>query len=76
MLLENGYVKNDVELITVNTYFNNKLPKYDFKELDFREKLWLYKANLWHSFLTQDFLKSYKYANYFNESYLKHNLNT
>ncbi len=62
MLLENGYVKNDVELKTVNAYFNAKLPKYDFKELDFREKLWLYKANLWHSFLTQDFVKSFKYA--------------
>ena len=62
MLLENGYVKNDAELKMVNTYFNDKLPRYDFKELDFREKLWLYKAHLWHSFLTQDFLKSFKYA--------------
>jgi len=62
MLLENGYVKNDVELKMVNAYFEAKLPKYDFTSLGFREKLWLYKANLWHSFLTQDFLKSFKYA--------------
>lgn len=62
MLLETGYARNDKELTEINTYFDEKLPQYDFDTLDFREKLWLYKANLWHSFLTQDFLKSYKYA--------------
>ncbi|MEM6542755.1 MAG: hypothetical protein AAF634_16485, partial [Bacteroidota bacterium] len=30
--------------------------------LGFREKLWLYKAHLWYSFLIQDFLSTYKYA--------------
>lgn len=62
-LLKNGYVKNDEELQRVNTYFYSKLPEYTYEELGFREKLWLYKAHLWHSFLTQDFLQSYKYAN-------------
>ncbi|ARV06647.1 hypothetical protein BTO04_08030 [Polaribacter sp. SA4-10] len=61
-LLQNGYVKNNEELEFVNEYFYSKLPKYDFKTLGFREKLWLYKAHLWFSFLTQDFLQSYKYA--------------
>ena len=62
-LLKTGYVKNDAELKKVNSYFNLKLPNYEYGNLGFREKLWLYKANLWHSFLTQDFLQSYKYAN-------------
>ena len=61
-LLQNGYVKNNDELKFINNYFNEKLPKYDYKTLGFREKLWLYKAHLWHSFLSQDFLQSYKYA--------------
>jgi hypothetical protein len=61
-LLQNGYVKNNEELNFINEYFYSKLPKYDFHTLGFREKLWLYKAHLWHSFLTQDFLQSYKYA--------------
>ena len=61
-LLQNGYVKNNEELKFINDYFFSKLPKYDFQTLGFREKLWLYKAHLWHSFLTQDFLQSYKYA--------------
>lgn len=61
-LLQNGYVKNEEELQFVNKYFNDRLPNYKYKELGYRERLWLYKANLWYSFLTQDFLQSYKYA--------------
>ena len=61
-LLQNGYVKNNEELEFINQYFYSKLPKYNFKTFGFREKLWLYKSHLWFSFLTQDFLHSYKYA--------------
>lgn len=61
-LLQNGYVKNNEELEFINQYFYSKLPKYNFKTFGFREKLWLYKSRLWFSFLTQDFLHSYKYA--------------
>ena len=38
------------------------MPEFDFEDLGFREKLWLYKANLWYSFLIQDFLGCFKYA--------------
>lgn len=62
VLLKTGYARNETELEGIHTYFEDKLPKYDFKMLGFREKLWLYKAHLWKSFLTQDFLSSYKYA--------------
>ena len=62
-LLKTGYVRNDTELNKVNSYFNLKLPNYEYESLGFREKLWSCKANLWHSFLTQNFLHSYKYAN-------------
>ena len=62
VLLKTGYVRNDKELQKINTYFKNRLPKYDYDTLGFRERLWLYKAHLWRSFLTQDFVQSYKYA--------------
>ena len=62
-LLQNGYVKNNDELEFINQYFYSKLPKVDIEKVGFREKLWLYKSHLWFSFLTQDFLHSYKYAN-------------
>ena len=61
-LLKHGYVKNHRELEFIKHYFNNQLPKYHFNTLGFREKLWLYKSHLWYSFLTQDFLQSYRYA--------------
>ena len=62
VLLKVGYVKNKKDYDEVYTYFHDRLPKYNNNELGFREKLWLYKAYLWYSFLIQDFLSCYKYA--------------
>jgi len=62
LLLKVGYVKNKKDYDEVYTYFHDRLPKYNSNELGFREKLWLYKAHLWYSFLIQDFLSCYKYA--------------
>ncbi|NAY90756.1 hypothetical protein GTQ34_02395 [Muricauda sp. JGD-17] len=62
MMLKVGYVRNDEDLQSVKDYFDAHLPAYNLEELGFREKLWAYKAHLWYSFLTQDFLSSYKYA--------------
>lgn len=63
MMLKVGYVRSDEDLKKVKTYFNDHLPIYNIEDLGFREKLWLYKAYLWYSFLIQDFLSCYKYAN-------------
>lgn len=62
IILKSGYVKNIAESEKITTYFQDRLPKYEFKNLGFREKLWLYKTHLWYSFLLQDFLKCYRYA--------------
>ena len=62
LFLKTGYVKNDKETKRIVKYFEARMPKYDINELGFREKLWLYKAYLWYSFLTHDFLSCYKYA--------------
>ncbi len=62
MMLKVGYVRSDEDYQTVKRYFDKHLPKYKMKDLGFREKLWLYKAHLWYSFLVQDFLSCYKYA--------------
>ena len=61
-MLKVGYVRNDDDYVRVKNYFESHLPKYQIEDLGFREKLWLYKAHLWYSFLTQDFLSTYKYA--------------
>ncbi len=62
MMLRTGYVRSDEEKQKVQLYFESQLPKCTYENLDFREKLWLTKANLWYSFLTQDFVFCYKYA--------------
>ena len=61
-ILKTGYVKNEEESQKVTDYFEKRLPKINIKKIGFREKLWLYKAHLWYSFLMQDFLNCYKYA--------------
>ncbi|MEW4924041.1 hypothetical protein [Algibacter sp. 2305UL17-15] len=62
LFLKTGYVKNDEDHQIITKYYKDRLPKYDINKLGFREKLWLYKAKLWYSFLTVDFLSCYKYA--------------
>ncbi len=61
-MLKVGYVRSDEDYVRVKDYFDAHLPKYRIGDLGFREKLWLYKAHLWYSFLIQDFLSTYKYA--------------
>ncbi|WP_298548939.1 hypothetical protein [uncultured Aquimarina sp.] len=62
LMIKSGYVRNDKEHSVITNYFESKLPKYDWNILGFREKLWLYKAHLWYSFMVQDFLSCYKYS--------------
>jgi hypothetical protein len=62
LFLKTGYVKNDQDHQMITQYYQDRLPDYDINKLGFREKLWLYKAKLWYSFLTVDFLSCYKYA--------------
>ena len=62
ILLKSGPARNDKEFEKITTYFNARLPEFDLDNLAFRERLWLYKAYVWKSFLTQDFLMCYKYS--------------
>lgn len=62
MMLKVGYVRSDKDLDQVKKYFENNLPDVELHQLGFKEKLWLFKAHLWYSFLIQDFLSCYKYA--------------
>ncbi|MFC4722377.1 hypothetical protein ACFO5O_08590 [Geojedonia litorea] len=72
IFLKTGYAKNEEEANIITNYFNKRLPNYTIKELGFREKLWLYKAHLWYSFLMQDFLNCYKYATKWVDLFYEH----
>ncbi len=62
LMLKEGYVKDDTDSKSVTDYFEKRLPKYELSGLGFKEKLFLYKAYLWHSLIMQDFVSSYKYS--------------
>ena len=72
MMLKVGYVKSDDDYKRVKEYFERHLPAYQLEDLGFREKLWLYKAYLWYSFLIQDFLSCYKYASKWVDLFYEH----
>jgi hypothetical protein len=72
LFLKTGYVKNDEEYLKVTKYFDDRLPKYDIKNLGFREKLWLYQSYLWYSFLIQDFLSCYRYSRKWVDLFYEH----
>jgi len=72
IMLKVGYVRSDEDYVRVKEYFESHMPKYRMKDLGFREKLWLYKAHLWYSFLIQDFLSSYKYASKWVDLFYEH----
>lgn len=60
--LKNGYAKNEDDYIKTKNYFYYHLPKVDYNQLEFREKLYYYMGHLWYSLIVQDFRSSYKYA--------------
>ena len=62
LLLKKGYVRTDEDFEKVKNYFESNLPAYDFNKLGIKEKLYLYKAYLWYSFIIQDFVSCYKYS--------------
>ena len=62
VLLKVGYVRSEEDFREITQYFHNRIPRFNIEDLGFREKLWLYKAHLWHSFLIQDFLLCYRYS--------------
>ena len=62
MLLKKGYVSNDKDFDEVRTFFKGALPEYELKKLGIIERLYLFKAYLWYSFIVQDFVSSYRYA--------------
>jgi hypothetical protein len=63
IMLKTGYVKSDEEHQYIDIYFNKHIAKFDEEKFGFREKYWYFNANLWRSFLVQDFLSCYKFAN-------------
>jgi hypothetical protein len=75
IMLKTGFVKSDEEYNYINDYFIKHIAHLDQSKFEFREKYWFYNANLWRSFLVQDFLSCYKYAyKWVNQFYENRNM--
>ena len=61
-LIKAGYAKSDEEFREVTKFFFERLPKTEYEQMGFRERMWYCKAHVWYSLLTQDFLSSFKHA--------------
>ncbi len=61
-MLKNGYAKNDTDKESIIHQFNEQIRKISFSKLNFREKLWFYKAHVWKHLLLQDYKHAYKYS--------------
>ncbi|HKJ47441.1 MAG TPA: hypothetical protein VJ973_00035 [Christiangramia sp.] len=73
IFLKKGYCKSEKEADEIKAYFKEKLPEYNYSELGFRERLWLYKCHLWYSFLIQDFLGCYRYSMKWKDLFIEYN---
>lgn len=61
-MLTSGYAKSEEDKQELITRFSDQLLDIDVKVLNFREKLWYFKAHVWLCFLIQDYHNAYKYA--------------
>ncbi|WP_027418113.1 hypothetical protein [Crocinitomix catalasitica] len=71
-LLRNGYAKNEDDYLLGRNYFYYHLPTFEFEDLGFREKLYLYMSQLWYALIVQDFRGSYKYASKWTDLFIEH----
>ncbi len=71
-MLTNGYAKNEQDKVELINYFNSQIKSINFDELNFRGKLWYYKANVWKYLLLQDYRHAYKYSKKWVELFYDH----
>ncbi|MCC9043041.1 hypothetical protein LNQ81_10180 [Myroides sp. M-43] len=61
-MLTSGYAKSEDEKQELIARFSDQLLDINIELLNFREKLWYFKAHVWLCFLIQDYRNAYKYA--------------
>jgi len=60
--LKNGYTRNPEDQINITAFFHENMPAFNFDQLGFMEKLYLYKSHVWYNLIIQDFLMVYRYS--------------
>lgn len=62
MYLKLGHVRNEKEALMLHRFFENNLPETNVRNMTFYEKVNLYQAYSWYSYIRQDFLMYYRYT--------------
>ncbi len=60
--LQLGYVRNEKDRKMVTDFFKTRLDAYDDRGMSFHERLYLYQARMWFSYIRYDFVVCYRYA--------------
>lgn len=72
IFLKLGHARTQEEARFIRDRYYLTLHSFQVEDLGFREKLLLYKAQLWYAFLTQEFLNCYRYANKWNDLFTQY----
>ncbi|MGH2642835.1 MAG: hypothetical protein ACRDE2_02710 [Chitinophagaceae bacterium] len=62
MYLKLGHVRNEKEAVMLKSFFENNLPEMNIRNMTFYEKVNLFQAYSWYSYILQDFLMFYRYT--------------
>jgi hypothetical protein len=60
--IQNGHARNQQDIDSVRSFFENNLPPGAIVANGFYEKLYLYQSYVWYAFICQDFLHYYRYS--------------
>lgn len=60
--LQLGYVRSEKDRNLVTEFFKTRLDAYDDRGMSFHERLYLYQARMWYSYIRYDFVICYRYA--------------
>lgn len=62
LYLKVGFVRNKKDYFYVKAYFQARLPKYNYDQLDFWGKVYFCQSHVWYYHMTQEFALCYRYA--------------
>ncbi|MFZ9388371.1 MAG: hypothetical protein ACO25B_10845 [Chitinophagaceae bacterium] len=60
--LSNGHARNQKDLRSVASFFEQNLPPGALHARGFYERLYLYQSYVWYAFIRQDYLQYYRYS--------------
>ncbi|MEX6687695.1 hypothetical protein QTN47_09340 [Danxiaibacter flavus] len=57
-----GHARDEKDVSAIKLFFETNLPKHSISKMGFYEKMYLYQSYCWYTFIMQDLLSFYRYA--------------